>query len=225
MRPVVTVERLLFEGRCHGGVEVEPGRGVLECAHHREEHTPRDRDHVVQYDGGRGVHQQHSEGEALQDADQLHGEEVTDVGCPDVPSACAIHERHAGKVAEGCEAEGDDHGEQTDQGHGDELRDGDADPARLEGEGDQARALAPLGGDREDAEHRKQDALRGCRRADEVQERQLVRIGDEQEHDDDGDRDETDGGEQPEAGPGIDELAQFDPQQPTEGYGRDAGIW
>ena len=142
----------------------------------------------------------------------------------DVPGAGAVHERHAGDVAQGSDAECDDHGEQADQDDGDQLGDGDAGPARFQGEGDQAGALAPFGGDREDAEHREQHALRGGRRADEVDEGELVGVGDEQEDDDDGDGDDADRGEQPEPGPGVDELAQLDPKQAAERDGRHARV-
>ena len=200
------------------------GAAFFECVHHREQHGPRDREHVVQNDRGGCVHQQHAEGESLDDAEQLQEEEVADVGDAHVPGAGAVHQHHPRDVAQGSDAESDDHGQQADQDDGDQFRDGNAGPARFQGEGDQAGSLAPFGGDREDAENREQQALRGGRGADEVDEGELVGVRDEQEDDDHGDGDDPDRGEQPEPGSGVDELAQLDSEQAAERDGRHARV-
>ena len=96
---------------------------------HREQHGPRDREHVVQDDRGGGVHQQHAEGEALYHAEQLQEEEVADVRDAHVPGAGAVQQHHPCDVAKGGDAESDDHGQQADQDHSDQLR--DATRARL----------------------------------------------------------------------------------------------
>ena len=85
---------------------------------------------------------------------------------------------------------------------------------------DQPGALGPLGGDEQDAEDRQQDGRRLQPDVEDGLERVVRRIADEQadDHDERGERHHGD--LQPEAGPGVDHLAQLDGDEAAEAGAR-----
>jgi len=96
-------------------------------------------------------------------------------------------------------------------------------PLRDEREGDDPRALRPLRRDEQDPGDRQQDGRRFDRDEQDGCERVVCRLADDGTDDHD-EHSERDGGDlQPEAGAGVDHLAQLDGGQPGEaGAGMDA---
>ena len=98
-----------------------------------------------------------------------------------------------------------------------ELGPGDAHATRLEPEGDEARALAPLGRHGEDADDRQDERHRHRRGLEVLAEGVLAALV--EEHDRQRDRDDrADADQQPAAGAGVEHLAQLDVDETAEGH-------
>ena len=130
----------------------------------------------------------------------------------------------ASTVADGPEGERDDDRAGGGDQAGGQLGDHDPGAARLEGERHQAGALAPLAGDQQDRQHRQQHAGGDVHQPEEVAEEQVLRLGPDEHRRGDERRDDHDGQRQPEAGPGVDQLAQLDLDQSAHRDGRPAHV-
>lgn len=204
--PLLTGQRATEE-RLHRLVHVEPRGGVLEPGHHRAEDRPRGRQDEEDDDRGRRVLEEHAEADALGDAEQhvaAGAEEHEGVRRPVAGDAA---EGDRGLVREGGEDEGQREGADADEERRQEPGPGDADAARLETEGDEAGALAPLGRDGEDADDREDERHRHRRGLEVLAEGVLAALVEEHDRQGDGD-DRPDADEEPAAGPGVEHLAQ-----------------
>jgi len=119
--------------------------------------------------------------------------------------------------AQRADDQGDEHRDDADDQGPDELGTEHLAAVRDQGEGRETAALAPLAGHREDADDRQDHRHRRPDRGGEVVERQ---VGVGSEDDERGRRQHThddDARHQPEAGAGVEHLAQFHAHEAGEG--------
>src|SRR3954464_4038913 len=211
-----------LHGHLADGARVVHPRGDAGEHGQREHRHPRRRQREADDDGGRGGEQDRAERDARDHPGRQVDGRLADQrrGVGPGPFDAGRRDEHPGGD------DGNGHRQHRDgvQEARDELGAEDTRAHRDERERGQPGALGPLRGDEQDAEDGQQDGRRLQAGIDGRPERVVRRVADEQadDHDDHGERHHGD--LKPEAGPGVDHLAQLDGDDAAEAGARvDAG--